>query len=109
MLQNQRCERTCFYCTERVSYQVKEETDGKPSRKNHKLPKSETISQTTPPNVFRYRDRLMVVYDVSRQASFENVQRWINKIRQNSDCFNIVLVGNKSDSKVKVVDDEEHI
>jgi predicted HAD superfamily phosphohydrolase YqeG len=51
----------------------------------------------------------MVVYNVSRPASFEKVQRWIKKIRQKSNCFNIVLVRNKADSKVKVVDAEEHI
>ena len=88
---------------------VKKESDGEPSTKNHKLPKSETISQNIPPNVFWYRGRLMVVYNVSRPALFENVQRWIKKIRQKSDCFNIVLVRNKADSKVKVVDAEEHI
>ena len=52
------------------------------STKKHKLPKSETISQTTPPNVFRYRDRLMFVYDVSHRAWFENVQRKVNQQNQ---------------------------
>ena len=65
-----------------VNCQVKKETDGEPSTKNHMLPKSEIISQTTPPNVFRYRDRLMFVYDVSRRAWFENVQRKVNQQNQ---------------------------
>jgi Ras-related protein Rab-11A len=39
-----------------------------------------------------------VVYDITRAASFENVDRWIRELRNCSDeNVNITLIGNKSD------------
>ena len=48
----------------------------------------------------------MVVYDVSSQQSFERVMRWIAEIRGNSNCINVILVGNKSDLEARAVSTE---
>lgn len=49
-----------------------------------------------------YRGALgaLLVYDISKKASFENVEKWLKELREHADV-NIVLmlVGNKSDLK----------
>lgn len=40
----------------------------------------------------------MVVYDVSRHVTFENVERWLRELRDHTESNIVVmLVGNKSD------------
>lgn len=40
----------------------------------------------------------LLVYDVSRQVTFENVQRWLKELRDHTDAnIVIMLVGNKAD------------
>ena len=41
---------------------------------------------------------IILVYDVTDEKSFENLDYWINRIKQNgdSDC-ELILVGNKID------------
>jgi len=40
----------------------------------------------------------LLVYDISKQATFENVERWLNELRDHADSnIVIMLVGNKSD------------
>uniref|UniRef100_A0A7N0SY52 Uncharacterized protein n=1 Tax=Kalanchoe fedtschenkoi TaxID=63787 RepID=A0A7N0SY52_KALFE len=40
----------------------------------------------------------LLVYDVTRRATFENVERWLNELRNHTDPNIVVmLVGNKSD------------
>lgn len=40
----------------------------------------------------------LVVYDITRKTTFENVDKWISDLRRNSDPeIMIILVGNKSD------------
>lgn len=40
----------------------------------------------------------MVVYDVTRHVTFENVERWLKELRDHTDAnIVIMLVGNKAD------------
>lgn len=42
----------------------------------------------------------LLVYDLSKQSTFENVQKWLRELRENAEKDIIVmLVGNKSDLK----------
>ena len=40
----------------------------------------------------------MLVYDVTRHVTFENVERWLKELRDHTDANNVImLVGNKAD------------
>ena len=42
----------------------------------------------------------LLVYDISKQPTFQNVQRWLKELRDHADNnIVIMLVGNKSDLK----------
>jgi len=42
----------------------------------------------------------LLVYDITKQSSFDNVQRWLNELREHADAsITIMLVGNKADLK----------
>ena len=51
----------------------------------------------------------LLVYDISKQVTFENVERWLNELRDHADNnIVIMLVGNKSDLKhLRAVSTEE--
>lgn len=50
----------------------------------------------------------MVVYDVTNQLSFENVQKWIDDVKnQRGDGAILALLANKMDIEEKVVSVEE--
>ncbi|WOL06979.1 ras-related protein RABA1f-like [Canna indica] len=51
----------------------------------------------------------LVVYDVSRHATFENVERWLHELRNHTETnIVIMLVGNKADlSHIRAVSVEE--
>ena len=42
----------------------------------------------------------MLVYDITKQSSFHNIEKWYSELREHAE-YNIVvlLVGNKSDMK----------
>ena len=48
-----------------------------------------------------YRDAMgaIIVYDITNQDSFNNIARWVQDVRNNSNNtnINIMLLGNKSD------------
>lgn len=52
-------------------------------------------------NTYYYRSQgALVVFDITKHSSFENVNRWVNQLREYAgDDVVIVLVGNKSDLK----------
>jgi len=58
-----------------------------------------------------YRGALgaLLVYDISKRASFDNVERWLKELRDHADPnIVILLVGNKSDLKhLRAVGQEE--
>ena len=56
-------------------------------------------------NCIKYTQGVMIVYDVTNQYSFEDVESWIKIIEENHDIntFPIVLVGNKNDLAEKRV------
>ena len=40
----------------------------------------------------------LLVYDITKQTTFENVERWLKELRDHADAnIVIMLVGNKSD------------
>ena len=51
----------------------------------------------------------MVVYDVTRQLTFENVERWLKELRDHTEAYAVVmLVGNKADLRhLRAVSTEE--
>ncbi|KAJ0082453.1 hypothetical protein Patl1_10467 [Pistacia atlantica] len=64
------------------------------------------ITMTTPPLLYRaitsayYRGAVgaLLVYDVTRHSTFENVERWLRELRDHTDPNIVVmLIGNKSD------------
>eukprot|EP00917_Polyrhabdina_sp_WS-2016_P024776 GHVP01053536.1.p2 GENE.GHVP01053536.1~~GHVP01053536.1.p2 ORF type:complete len:221 (+),score=37.37 GHVP01053536.1:29-664(+) len=58
---------------------------------------------------FRGAVGALVVYDISKKSSFENVQRWLEELRDHaSEDIVILLVGNKSDlHHLRAVSQEE--
>jgi Ras-related protein Rab-11A len=52
-------------------------------------------------NTYYYRSQgALVVFDITKYSSFENVDRWVNQLRQFAgNEVVIILVGNKSDLK----------
>ena len=47
---------------------------------------------------YRSASAAILVYDISKRSSFENLQNWINEIRENtSESISIMLLGNKID------------
>ncbi len=41
---------------------------------------------------------MLLVYDITRRSSFENLDKWLNEVRDHADeKVEIILVGNKSD------------
>lgn len=51
----------------------------------------------------------LLVYDIAKQITFENVQRWLKELRDHADSnIVIMLVGNKSDLRhLRAVPTEE--
>ncbi|KAL5566389.1 hypothetical protein UlMin_029553 [Ulmus minor] len=55
--------------------------------------------QTLPSSYYRAGDGIMIVYDVTKMESFNNVKQWLNEIAKNAENNNVckLLVGNKCD------------
>ena len=52
------------------------------------------------PSYFRGCDGILLVYDITKHATFENVERWLKELRDHAEANIVVmLVGNKSDLK----------
>ena len=44
----------------------------------------------------------LIVFDLSSKSTFQNVEKWFNKIKKTADpTINLILIGNKSDLKDK--------
>jgi Ras-related protein Rab-11A/Ras-related protein Rab-11B len=50
----------------------------------------------------------LLVYDISKETTFENVERWLKELRDHADAnIVIMLVGNKSDLRhIRAVEQE---
>ena len=48
-------------------------------------------------NVFQRMDGVMLVYDITNFASFKNINRWLNIVKDHNDTLPLILVGNKID------------
>lgn len=47
---------------------------------------------------YRQAIGVLLVYDISKRSSFENLDKWLNEVRDHADeKVEIILVGNKSD------------
>ena len=60
-------------------------------------------------NFFKNCDGIIIVYDVTKYESFENIKVWINSIKDNIDIdkIGLVIVGNKIDLEEKRKVDEK--
>ena len=58
---------------------------------------------------FRNIDGVILVYDITNRKSFENISRWINKIKTHTNNNpSLIIVGNKCDlNKYREVSEEE--
>jgi len=56
---------------------------------------------------YRGAQGAILVFDLSNAASFFNVEKWLNDVRENSENAQILLVGNKSDLAHRQVSQEE--
>ena len=46
---------------------------------------------------FRNADGIFIVFDVTNQKSFENVEHWYQSVQKLANHSRVVIVGNKSD------------
>ena len=47
---------------------------------------------------YRQAIGVLLVYDITKRVSFENLERWLTEVREHADSkIQIILVGNKSD------------
>jgi small GTP-binding protein len=63
-------------------------------------------------NTYYYRSQgAFVVYDITKKTSFENVDKWVNQLRQSAGPeVSIILVGNKTDlNSLRAVSKKETI
>jgi len=50
----------------------------------------------------------LVVFDLSRQSSFNNVEKWLHDVKEVADSSSIILVGNKNDlTELRQVEQKE--
>ena len=48
-------------------------------------------------NYIRKANGILLVYDISEKQSFQNIENWMDSIKENSNESPIILIGNKSD------------
>lgn len=53
------------------------------------------------PSYIRDSSMAIIVYDISSERSFGNVQLWYDDVKQQRDDIEVVIVGNKSDLEGK--------
>jgi Ras-related protein Rab-11A len=73
-------------------------------------PPSSSLSITLcVPCVFRGAVGALLVYDISKHSTFENVERWLKELRDHAEANIVVmLVGNKSDLRhLRAVETDE--
>ncbi|XP_046396888.1 ras-related protein Rab-18-like [Ischnura elegans] len=63
--------------------------------------------QSMCPQYFRDARGVIVVYDITRRKSFENVGKWVKEARDESTDPDIIIVGNKIDLENRAVSREE--
>ena len=55
---------------------------------------------------FTICDGIFVLYDSTKRESFENIDNWINYIKKSNKTLPIILIGNKSDLKREIGEEE---
>ena len=59
-------------------------------------------------NYIKKANGVLLVYDISERVSFQNIENWIESIKENSNGIPTILIGNKSDlNDERVVSFEE--
>ena len=48
-------------------------------------------------NLFQRVQGIILMYDISREETFKNLNIWMNHIKENSSGIPVILIGNKSD------------
>ena len=70
------------------------------SHPSHPPPSQALITLLPLSSYYRGAVGALLVYDISKRGSYENVQRWLKELRDHADSnIVIMLVGNKSDLK----------
>ena len=49
--------------------------------------------------VYQKVDGVMLVYDITRRPTFENILSWINRVKEFKENFPIMIIGNKIDKE----------
>ena len=49
--------------------------------------------------VYQKVDGVMLVYDITRRPTFENILSWINRVKEFKSNFPIIIIGNKIDKE----------
>jgi small GTP-binding protein len=52
---------------------------------------------------FRGAQGVIITFDLTKLESFLHTEMWLSELLKNNDDYNIILVGNKSDLKEKIV------
>ena len=61
-------------------------------------------------NYLRNANGVILVYDITKEDSFEKIKMWVDQLKDNNDTNSIILLGNKSDLNTKrVISKEEGI
>lgn len=61
-------------------------------------------------NYYREADGILIIYDITKDNTFQGVKKWMEQIKENINCNNIVisLVGNKNDlEQLRVIKQED--
>ena len=61
-------------------------------------------------NYLRNANGVILVYDITKEDSFEKIKMWVDQLKDKNDTNSIILLGNKSDLNTKrVISKEEGI
>ncbi|XP_075249245.1 uncharacterized protein LOC142341861 isoform X2 [Convolutriloba macropyga] len=63
--------------------------------------------RSLPQSYFRNADAAILMYDVSKRATFANLHEWIERIEEVTDFPRLVIIGNKCDMGVREIERRE--
>ncbi|KAJ8609542.1 hypothetical protein CTAYLR_006038 [Chrysophaeum taylorii] len=98
-----------FLTTIGIDFKIKEvELDGLPVKLQIWDTAGQERFRTITVSYFKGAHGIILVYDVSERDSFENIEHWVQQIREHAHKrVRLVLVGNKCDKESRVVSTTE--
>ena len=54
-------------------------------------------------NFYRNTEALFIVFDLTNKKTFDNVKNWISEAKEHNQDIKMIIIGNKSDLKEKIV------